>query len=85
MKTVRNAIVLSSGGLDSTTVKAIAGQQGFGLYSLSFDYGQRHSVELEAAGKVADRFKVKQHLVNRAYGQWAGRLDAKRWSIDISY
>ncbi len=58
-----NAIVLSSGGLDSTTVMAIAKSQGFGIYSLSFRYGQRHKIELEAAKKVADFFNTKKHLV----------------------
>ena len=65
MKGNKKAVILSSGGLDSTTAMAIARQQGFDLYSLSFDYGQRHSFELSAAKKVADIFKVKQHLVNR--------------------
>jgi 7-cyano-7-deazaguanine synthase len=59
------AIVLSSGGLDSTTVMAIAAKMGFELYSLSFDYGQRHLHELSAAKSIAQRFKVIRHLVNR--------------------
>jgi 7-cyano-7-deazaguanine synthase len=65
MKGNHKAIILSSGGLDSTTVMAIARQQGFDLYSLSFDYGQRHRFELTAAKAIADIFKVKQHLVSR--------------------
>ena len=59
------AVILSSGGLDSTTVMAIAGEQGFDLYSLSFDYGQRHAFELAAAERVAREIGVKQHLVIR--------------------
>ena len=59
------AVVLSSGGLDSTTVMAIAREQGFDLYSLSFNYGQRHAFELAAAESVARELGVKQHLVIR--------------------
>ncbi len=57
------AVVLSSGGLDSTTVMAIAASDGYDVYSLSFDYGQRHSYELEAAAKIAEIMKVKSHVV----------------------
>ncbi len=57
------AVILSSGGLDSTTVMAIAKAEGFDLYTISFDYGQRHRHELEAAKRVAKHFHVKQHLV----------------------
>jgi len=63
MKSPKKAVVLSSGGLDSTTVMAIAKYAGFELYSLSFDYGQRHSFELEAARKVAETFGVNKHMV----------------------
>lgn len=59
----KKAVVLSSGGVDSTTVMAIAADKGFDLYSLSFFYGQRHAFELKAAEKVARFFKVKKHLV----------------------
>lgn len=59
------AVILSSGGLDSTTVMAIAREQGFDLYSLSFNYGQRHAFELAAAESVARELGVKQHLVIR--------------------
>src|SRR5947209_5592004 len=58
------AIILSSGGLDSTTCLAIARVEGFGpLYSLSFDYGQRHRQELAAAKKIAQVYGVKEHRV----------------------
>jgi 7-cyano-7-deazaguanine synthase len=63
MENAKNAVILSSGGIDSTTVLAIAQHQGYTLYSLSFSYGQRHTIELNCAKKVAERFKVKQHLI----------------------
>ena len=50
---MRKAVVLLSGGLDSATVLAIAGQQGYACHALSIDYGQRHRIELEAARRVA--------------------------------
>jgi 7-cyano-7-deazaguanine synthase len=59
----RKAVVLLSGGLDSTTVLAIAKSQGFEPYALSFRYGQRHVVELEAANRVAKAQGVAQHVV----------------------
>jgi 7-cyano-7-deazaguanine synthase len=62
---VKKAVVLSSGGLDSTTVLAMVGNQGYELYSLSFSYGQRHHVELQAAERVAAAMGVKRHLVTR--------------------
>lgn len=60
-ETSRKAVVLLSGGLDSTTVLAMVKAQGYEVYGLSFQYGQRHSVELEAAERVAGHFGVKQH------------------------
>lgn len=57
----RKAVVLISGGLDSTTVLAMVKAQGYEVYGLSFQYGQRHSVELEAAKRVAAHFGVKDH------------------------
>ncbi len=59
----KKAVILSSGGIDSTTVMAIAFHDGYELYSLSFDYGQRHRYELNAARKIADVFQVVRHLV----------------------
>jgi 7-cyano-7-deazaguanine synthase len=61
--TERPAIVLLSGGLDSTTVLAIAKNQGFTPYALSFRYGQRHSVELEAAARVVAAQRVARHVI----------------------
>ncbi|MBW2226737.1 MAG: 7-cyano-7-deazaguanine synthase QueC [Deltaproteobacteria bacterium] len=63
MSHLKKAVVLSSGGLDSTTAMAIARYQGFEIYSLSFSYGQRHAFELEADQKVADALGVNEHLV----------------------
>ena len=60
---MKKAIVLTSGGLDSTTVIAIAKSQGFKLYALTFDYGQRHKYELVSAKKVAKYFGVIEHRV----------------------
>ena len=59
----KRAVVLSSGGLDSTTVMAIARSEGFEIYSLSFHYGQRHSIELESANRVAEAFDAIKHLI----------------------
>jgi len=58
-----SAIVLLSGGLDSTTTLAVAKDRGFTPHALSFSYGQRHSVELEAARRVAGRLGVERHIV----------------------
>ena len=63
MSDKKNAIVLLSGGLDSTTVLAIAQSHGFGCYALSFSYGQRHSVELAAAKKIAKTCNVVEHKI----------------------
>ena len=57
------AVVLLSGGLDSTTTLAIAQQEGYEVYALSFRYGQRHSAELVAATRIAERFGVAQHVI----------------------
>ncbi|MDF1543575.1 MAG: 7-cyano-7-deazaguanine synthase QueC [bacterium] len=59
----KKAVVLLSGGLDSYTTAAIAKEDGFEIYAISFDYGQRHRFELEGAKKIALSLKVKQHLV----------------------
>jgi len=55
------AVVLLSGGLDSTTVLAVAGNEGFAVHTLTFNYGQRHAGEIDAAEKIARRSGVIQH------------------------
>ena len=60
---VKKAVVLLSGGLDSTTTLAIARDEGYETYAMSFQYGQRHTVELQCAEKVANALGVKQHTV----------------------
>jgi len=57
------AVILSSGGIDSTTTMAIARSEGYEIYSLSFRYGQRHVMELEAAKRVAETLGARKHLV----------------------
>ena len=54
----RNTIVLLSGGLDSTTALAIAKSEGYGIFAISFDYGQRHKIELDQAKKIACHMAV---------------------------
>jgi 7-cyano-7-deazaguanine synthase len=60
---MKKAIVLSSGGIDSTTAMALAKAKGYEIYSLTFNYGQRHAWELKAAERVAAALGVKEHLV----------------------
>jgi len=60
------AVVLFSGGLDSSTVLAIARDEGFEAYALSFDYGQRHKIELEKAEKIASSLGAIQHKIVQA-------------------
>lgn len=57
------AVCLLSGGLDSATCLGIARRDGFDCYALSFDYGQRHRIELEAAGRVAKHFGAREHRI----------------------
>ncbi|MBV8708126.1 MAG: 7-cyano-7-deazaguanine synthase QueC [Acidobacteriaceae bacterium] len=62
---VKRAICLLSGGLDSATCLAIARREGYECYCLSFDYGQRHQVELQAARRIAESLGAKEHKVVR--------------------
>ena len=59
----KRAVILLSGGLDSATVVAMAKAEGYSCYSMSFDYGQRHRVELQAAERVARQLGVVEHKV----------------------
>ena len=61
--TDKPAVVLLSGGLDSTTALAIARAEGYEPYALSFRYGQRHTIELEAAHRVAQAQSVARHVI----------------------
>lgn len=72
---MKHAVVLLSGGLDSTTTLAIAIAQGYATYALSFDYGQRHKIEIEAARRIVKSLGVKEHRIveidNRLFGDSA--------------
>ena len=60
---MKPAVVLLSGGIDSTTTLAIAIAEGYEAYTLSFDYGQRHQIETEAARRVAKSLGAKEHRI----------------------
>ncbi len=60
---MKKAVILLSGGIDSSTTAAIAKAEGYEIYALSFDYAQRHKIELESAKKVAESLGAKKHLV----------------------
>ena len=62
---MKRAVVLLSGGIDSTTTLAVALAEGFEAYALSFNYGQRHQIEIQAANRVADSLGTKEHRVAR--------------------
>jgi 7-cyano-7-deazaguanine synthase len=62
---MKPAVVLLSGGIDSTTTLAIAIAEGYEAYALSFGYGQRHQIETEAARRVANSLGAKEHRVSR--------------------
>ena len=68
----KKAVLLLSGGLDSTTLLALASSQGYHVHALSFRYGQRHAAEISAARKIAEHYGVIQHVVMdidlRAFG-----------------
>jgi 7-cyano-7-deazaguanine synthase len=59
----KRAVVLLSGGMDSSTCLAIASSEGYDCYSIAFDYGQRHSIELKMSALQAEAFEVKRHVV----------------------
>jgi 7-cyano-7-deazaguanine synthase len=59
----KKAVVLLSGGMDSATAMAVAREEGFELYALSFSYGQRHAIELKKAKEIARHLGAKEHLI----------------------
>ncbi len=70
---MKRAVALSSGGIDSTTAMAIAKKEGYEIYSLSFEYGQRHARELESAKKVAAFLGAAEHRIIPIHlGQFGG-------------
>src|SRR5512136_2784180 len=81
MEKKRKAVILSSGGIDSTTAMAVAKREGYELYCLSFDYGQRHAVELDASRKIADVLGARQHLVIRIN---LGKIGGSALTADIA-
>jgi 7-cyano-7-deazaguanine synthase len=95
----RKAVVLLSGGIDSATTMALAASEGFEVYALTIDYGQKHRVELDAARKVAASLSAKEHKIVavdlRAFGGSAltsdvrvpksRRMDRTRKGIPVTY
>lgn len=70
---LKKALILLSGGLDSITVLALARKQGFDCYALSFEYGQKHSAELDAARKITQQYDVVEHkIINLGLGAIGG-------------
>ena len=63
---MKRAVVLLSGGIDSTTTLAIAIAEGYETYALSFDYGQRHQIETKAARRVANSLGAKDHRIAKS-------------------
>ena len=61
--TMPRAVILLSGGLDSSTAAAIAKSKGYELFALTFDYGQRHRIEIESAKKIVRHLGIAQHVV----------------------
>lgn len=66
------AVVLLSGGLDSATILALAARDGFACHALSFNYGQRHRIELAAAGKIAASLNAVEHRIIDLDLTWIG-------------
>ena len=69
---MKKAVILFSGGLDSTTCLALAIHEGYECYALSFAYGQKHSFELAAAKKIAQQFNVHHTIFDLPIGQLGG-------------
>ncbi|MFT8313651.1 MAG: 7-cyano-7-deazaguanine synthase QueC [Clostridium sp.] len=94
---MKKAVVLLSGGLDSTTALYLAKSQGFEVYAISFNYGQRHKKEIESAKKVAEKADIKEHIiVDTNMNAWGGSAltdshiqvpegDENRQDIPVTY
>lgn len=94
---MKKAVVLLSGGLDSTTALYLAKSKGYEVYAISFNYGQRHDKELKSAKKVAEVAGVKEHIiVETNMSAWGGSAltdqridvpegDEKRKEIPVTY
>lgn len=83
MSDKKKAVVLLSGGLDSATCLAIAKNEGFDIHSITFDYGQRHDVELKCAKTIAESCGVtKHHLISFNLREWGGSALTSN-SIDV--
>jgi 7-cyano-7-deazaguanine synthase len=80
---MKRAVVLLSGGLDSATVLAMARADGFDCYALSFRYGQRHVVELDAAARVARALGAKEHRVATVDLGWIGGSALTERAIEV--
>ncbi len=78
MTAPKKAVCLLSGGLDSSTCLAFARREGFACYALSFDYGQRHKQEIEAAARIAQIFGVEKQMVAQPWARRVRRLRAHR-------
>lgn len=79
------AVVLVSGGLDSATVLAIARERGCECYALSFDYGQRHRIELDAAQQVAESLGAAAHRLVRLDIGWMGGSALTDTRLDVPH
>ncbi len=80
---MKKAVVLLSGGLDSSTCMAIAKRDGYEVYALSFDYGQRHDRELESARAIAEHFGAKEHIIMKTDLDRIGGSALTDDSIDV--
>ena len=70
-QSMKNAVVLLSGGLDSTTCLAFAKSKGYNCYAISFQYGQKHSAELNAAKRIAAQFNAKHTIIDLPISQFS--------------
>lgn len=84
VKEMDKAVIILSGGLDSTTCMGIAQDKGYALYPLTFQYGQKHSREVEQAKKIADYYGVKEHrLVNLDFLEQIGGSSLTSSTLEI--